>query len=191
MQGLVAELELGLAIAKCFDHRAMCDPAKCEYDSALRQGAQFVRKIGIAVIDLGADWFVIGRQTFNGIRNTAFRQYKIVIGSNRLPMGTEAKLMQHLIEKNAGVISGERSPRCIGAVHTGRETNNKKTRLFIAERWHGPAVIARKKFLNVVQKFNESGAIATLKIENVRIQVSAVRVIHMTNNRLAKTASTK
>ena len=71
MQGLVAEFEFGLSIAKGLDNRPMSDPAESEDDCAFRQGRQLVRKIMIAGIDLGPDRLVIRRQALDRIRDAA------------------------------------------------------------------------------------------------------------------------
>jgi len=183
----MAELELGLTIAKGFDNSPMSDPAQRKDDRVFRQGAQLIRKVAIAGIDLGPDRFVIRRQAFDGIRDATIRQHEIVISGYRLRMRSKAKPVQHLIKKNAGMIAGERSSGRIGTVHARGETDNKKPRGLVAERRHGLAVVAWIAFLDFVEKSRKPRTIATLQIEYALIQSSAVRVVHVANNRLAET----
>jgi hypothetical protein len=52
--------------------------------------------------------------------------------------------MQGFVEQDAGVVTRERSTRAIRAVHAGRQTYDKPTRIRIAESGDRCGVITRK-----------------------------------------------
>ena len=80
----VRELEFRLAAPDRFDYRAMSNTAECKHNSIVGKLLQLGGQECIAVVDLGTDRLVVGRQSLYGIRNSALRQFQVVVGTERL-----------------------------------------------------------------------------------------------------------
>ena len=77
----------------------------------------------------------------------------------------EPIFVQHLVEKDAGVITRKRATRPIGAVHAGRKSDDEEARVRRTKWRHGTTIVIRITFLNVVEKRREPRTIATLFVE--------------------------
>jgi len=80
----VRELEFRLAAPDRFDYRAMSNTAECKHNGIVGKLLQLGGQECIAVVDLGTDRLIVGRQTLDGIRNSALRQFQVVVGTERL-----------------------------------------------------------------------------------------------------------
>ena len=85
------------------------------------------------------------------------------------------------------MITRERAPRCIGAVHAGRQADNQQGCLWIAEWRDRPAIIIRKATLDFVEESREPRTLAAADVKQAFVQAS---VVHMANDRFAKAART-
>ena len=100
-------------------------------------------------------------------------------------MRAEAELVQHLVQQDTGMITRERAPRCIGAVHAGGQADDQQGRIRIAERRHRPAIIIGKTILDLIKESREPRTRAARLVKYAIVQAS---VVHMANDRCAETA---
>ncbi len=188
VQRLVRKFEVGLAPTDGLHDRPVRDPAEGQHHRAFGQRVQFVCQEPVAGVDLRADRLVIGRQALDGIGDAAIRQLQIIVCGKRLCVRAEAELVQHLVQQDPGVIARERPARPVRTVHAGRQPDDQETRLRIAKRRHRPTVIVRVALLHVIKEPGKPRAGPALGIEDQVAQFSAIRVVHMANDRVAKAA---
>lgn len=162
----VCKTEIRLALSKCLDDGAVRDTTQCKHHRVSRQQLQLVCQKGIAVVDLGADGLVIGRQTFNRIRDSALAKNEAVIACDRFCRGRKTVLVQHLVKKDTRVIARKGPPGSVGSMQTGSQSDNQKSCGRITKRWHRPAVVAGMAFFDRIQKTGKPRAGTTVPVKN-------------------------
>ena len=73
--------------------------------------------------------------------------------------------IQHLVKKNSRVISGKRPARCIRAVITGRQPDDKNPWVRIAKRRYRTRVIFRMFLADLLQESGKAVATAAISAE--------------------------
>ena len=84
--------------------------------------------------------------------------------------------MQRLIQQDAGVVTGKRPARAIGAMHPWRQSHYQETRVGSAEWRDWFTVIVRIALVYGVEKLRQARARATVPVENCLIQARTPRV---------------
>ncbi len=137
----VRELEICLAGADRLDDGTMGDAAECQHDGRIWQCPEFRCEEFVTGVYLGTDRLVIGRQALDSIGDPAIDQSQFIVGRQGFRVAGEAELVQRLVEKHAGVVTGKRPAGAVGAVHAWRQADDEQSRPLVAERRHGKAVI--------------------------------------------------
>ena len=120
----------------CTYYRAMGNRSESNNDRLLTQKLDLTFQIVVAIVDLYANRFVLGRQAAYRIGDSAILQFEPVItaGAHWGTGKTETK--QGLIEENAGIIAGEWSTGGIRAMHSRCQADHQEPRSRVAERWY-------------------------------------------------------
>ena len=131
-----------------------------------RQPRDARRQVRAAAVDLGADRLVLRRQAFDGVGNAAVKQLETVVRRFRAVASSEPVLVQHPVQQDACMIARERPAGAVRSVHSWCETNDHQPGIHIAKGRHRFAVVTGIAFTNVIEKFRQPRALATVKIEN-------------------------
>ena len=104
----------------------VCQPAQGDDDRGIRQPVQFSAQIAVAGRDLLEHWFVLRRQTFNGIGDPATAQFQAVVARHRYGFVAVAEFIQRFVQQDAGIVTGKRAPGGIGAMHAGCQPDDQQ-----------------------------------------------------------------
>lgn len=165
MQCRMTKFELRLAHAHCLYNRPMSNSAERHYDGVFGQSSQFIREIIIAGVYFRTDRLVVRGQAFDRICDSAIDQLQSIVHRIRMVATRETVFVEHLIQQNTCMVAGERATAPVRPVHTGRQANDKKSRVGGAEWRYGSAVVVRIPALNLVQETGEPRAVTTLFVE--------------------------
>lgn len=78
----------------------------------------------------------------------------------------KAVLVQHLVEKNAGMISRKWSTAAVGAMHSGCKPDDHEARVGCTKRRHGPAVVLGIAIFNIIKEGREPWTGAAIPVED-------------------------
>ena len=143
----------------------MSNSAERHYDSVFGQRTQLVREEVVAGVYFRPDWLIVRGQAFDGICDAAIDQLQSIVLGFRMIATRETVFVEHLIQQNPRMVAGERATCPVRPVHTGRQTNDKKSRIGGTERRHRSAVVVRIPILNLVQKSGEPRTVTTFFVE--------------------------
>ena len=103
----------------------MCDGAEREDGDCRWQSGYFILQKRVAGADFDWQWFVLRRQTFDGIGDAAILEAQCIACGKRMWRGRETKLVQCFIQQNAGMVAGKGPPGAVCAMEPGGESNNQ------------------------------------------------------------------
>ena len=170
MNGPVRERVLAWAIPKRKQYGAMGNRSQRENRAARAQFFEFEPEIAVAVAYLSGLGFVLWREALDGIRYAATGQDKAVVTADRLLGRCESEAMQRAVQKNAGIVAGERPAGAVRPVHARGESHNQQACTCVPEGRHRSRVVLRMIGLHRIEEGGKPRAIPTLGIKTLEAQ---------------------
>ena len=136
MSRAVSELEAGNFAAQRPNRALMADRSEAEDGAEARQRGDARRQEIAALVDFSAHRLVLRRDAAHGVRHHAASQRQPVVGARVESAIGPAEFRQRAVEQVARIISGERAPRTVRPGDAGREADDQKRRVRIAEAFH-------------------------------------------------------
>lgn len=127
---------------------------------------QFCTQIGVAVVDLTANGFVLRWQTLDRIGNTTVVEGQTILLRDGYWCATEAELVQGFIQQNSCMITGKWPPGCICPMHPRRQTNYQQPRIWVTKRRNRPGMVFRVLPFNIIQEICQAWAGTTINIKH-------------------------
>src|SRR5690606_10984108 len=122
-------------------------------------------QIAITGANLGGRGFVFGRHALHRVRDSTVDQLESVMAIAGLRLVREPEAVQRPIQERSCEIAGERPPRRVCTVKAGCETYDDESRVRIAERCDGRAVVVRICFPSLGVKRGQSRALRARAVE--------------------------
>ncbi len=146
------------------ENRIVRDAAERQNRSR-RSLSQLFGEVAVARARLGRGRLVLRREAFHRIRDAAPGELQPVAGVGAARVIRESVRVKRAIKEDPGIVTRERTPCPVRAVHPRGETDDEQRGGRIAERRHRASVVGRVRDAHGVEVAGEPGAVATAGVE--------------------------